>query len=101
YFIFYYFRFCGTCHVARGFLQKIENTQQEKIFYELNSSLHPRLLQSYQIESVPCLLIIKDGEIKEKIYTFYSIGNIYKYLYEYYYALFELYSSFLTHSCDC
>ena len=88
-FIFIYSRFCGTCHVARGFLQKIENTHREEIFYEMNASLHPTLLQSYQIESVPCLLIIKDGEVKEKIYTFYSIGNIYQYLYEYYPALFQ------------
>src|SRR5699024_3111358 len=93
-------RFCGTCHVARGFLQKIENTHQEEIFYEMNASLHPTLLQSYQIESVPCLLIIKDGEVKEKIYTFYSIGNIYQYLYEYFLVLLLYFSILLTASYE-
>lgn len=87
--VFIYSRFCGTCHVARGFLQRIENTHKEEIFYEMNASLHPNFLQNYQIESVPCLLIINDNEIKERIYTFYSIGNIYQYLYEYQPSLFQ------------
>ena len=58
-FIFIYSRFCGTCHVARGFLDKIENTHGIDIFYEMNGSLHPEFLQENKIESVPCLLIIK------------------------------------------
>lgn len=89
-FVFIYSRFCGTCHVARGFLNKIENTHQDEIFYELNATMHPDFLQNYKIESVPCLLIIKDNKIKEKIYTFYSVANIYQYLYLYKPSLFSL-----------
>jgi hypothetical protein len=87
-FVFIHSRFCGTCHVARGFLQKIEMTHQQDIFYEVNASFVPDFLQNYQIESVPCLLIISNNEVKEKIYTFYSIANIYHYLLEYMPELF-------------
>lgn len=83
YFLFIHTPFCGTCHIARSFLEVIEKTHQEKIFYELNASLYPNFMQKYQVESVPCLLIKRENEIKEKVYTFYSIANIYHYLLEY------------------
>jgi len=89
-FVFIYSRFCGTCHVARSFLDKIENTHQQEVLYEMNASLSPEFLQEYKVESVPCLLIMKNGKVKEKIYTFYSIGNIYQYLYKYKSELFSL-----------
>lgn len=75
--------FCGTCHIARSFLEKIEKTLKQDIFYEMNASLHPEFMQENQIESVPCLFIKRNGEIKERVYTFFSIANIYHYLLNY------------------
>ncbi|MEI3608553.1 thioredoxin family protein [Pseudogracilibacillus sp. SO10305] len=88
-FLFIHTPFCGTCHVARSFLQKIETTHKEEIFLEMNGSLFPEFMQENKIESVPCLLIVKDGEIKEKIYTFHSVANIYHYVFEYKPELFS------------
>lgn len=87
--LYIYTPFCGTCHVAKTFLDKIEATHQEKIFYEMNASLYPDFMQEYKIESVPCLLIKDQGEIKERIYTFYSIANMYQYIYQYAPYLFQ------------
>ncbi len=89
-FVFIHSRFCGTCHVARGFLQKMENTHKQAIFYELNASMARGFLQTHKIESVPCLLIIKNKEIQEKIYTFYSVANMYHYLLAYSPELFRI-----------
>lgn len=75
--------FCGTCHVARSFLEKIERTHKKTIFHEMNASFFPDFMQQYKIESVPCLLIKQDNTIKEKVYTFHSIANIYHYLLEF------------------
>ena len=72
--------FCGTCHLARAMLNKIEEVHGKHIFYEMNASLYPQFMQEAKIESVPCLLIKKDNVIKEKIYAFKSIANIYHYL---------------------
>src|SRR5690625_7851858 len=83
YLLFIHTPFCGTCHVARSFLDKIEQTHKQEIFFEMNASLYPEFMQKYKIQSVPCLLIKSDNEIKEKIYTFYSIPNIYQYLFTY------------------
>lgn len=81
--------FCGTCHIARSFLEEIEKTHKQQIFYEMNASLHPRFMQENQIESVPCLFIKQNGEIKERVYTFFSIANIYHYLLSYAPYLFD------------
>ncbi|WP_100012941.1 thioredoxin family protein [Lentibacillus sediminis] len=83
YLLYIYTPFCGTCSLARAMLDKIEAVHREDIFYEMNASFFPEFMQEQKIESVPCLLIMEGGEIKEKIYTFHSIANIYSYLTEY------------------
>lgn len=75
--------FCGTCHIAKSMLTKIESTHKQDIFYKMNASLHPDFMQEEKIESVPCLLIKDDSEVKEKVYAFKSIQNIYSYLLTY------------------
>lgn len=75
--------FCGTCHLAKSMLLQIESTHKQDIFYEMNASLYPEFMQEFQIESVPCLLIKVNDEIKEKVYAFRSIPNLYNYLLKY------------------
>lgn len=83
YILFIYTPFCGTCTVGRAMLEKIEEVHDQDIFYEMNANFEEEFLHRHKIESVPCLLIMEGQEIKEKIYTFYSTGNIYKYLLQY------------------
>ncbi|WP_368652532.1 thioredoxin family protein [Ornithinibacillus sp. 4-3] len=80
YFLFINSPFCGTCHVARSMLDQIESIYHEEFFYEMNASFFPEFMQEHKIESVPCLLIRKDNETKEKIYAFRSVSNIFKHL---------------------
>lgn len=89
YLLYIHTPFCGTCHVARSFLEKIEETHKQNIFYEMNASLYPEFMQKYKVESVPCLFIKDKNEVKEKVYTFYSIPNIYQYLWTYAPQLFK------------
>lgn len=83
YLLYIYTPFCGTCHVARQFLEHIEDTLKQDIFYEMNAMYEEDFMQQYKVESVPCLFIVRSGEVKEKVYTFYSIQNIYSYLLQY------------------
>jgi len=83
YFLYIHTPFCGTCHLASSMLRQIEAAHKKDIFYDMNASLHESFMQEEQIESVPCLYIKKDGEVKKKIYTFHSVPNIYTYLLEY------------------
>lgn len=80
---------CGTCRLARAMLDKIESVHKEEVFYEMNASLYPEFMQEYKVESVPCLLIKDNNELKEKVYAFQSIPNIYTYLMKYKPELFQ------------
>ncbi|WP_053218777.1 thioredoxin family protein [Virgibacillus senegalensis] len=75
-FVFIHTPFCGTCKVARKMLSVFEQMEGAAIFYEMNASLFPDFMQNHQIESVPCLLILADGCIQEKIYAFQSLMHI-------------------------
>jgi len=83
YFMFIHTPFCGTCRVARQMLAKMESVHQKNMFYEMNAALFPEFMQDAKVESVPCLFIKQDGMIKEKVYTFHSIPNMYHYVLKY------------------
>lgn len=83
YLLYIYTPFCGTCSVAKGMLEKIETVHKENLFLTMNASLHPEFMLENEVKSVPCLLIKQKNEIKEKVYAFKSIGNLYTYLLEY------------------
>ncbi|MGM8215309.1 thioredoxin family protein [Bacillaceae bacterium W0354] len=68
--------FCGTCKVARNMLLYIEETIGSEKFYELNAVLAPEFMQKYTIMSVPCLIVFKNGEPIDRLYTFHSVPYI-------------------------
>jgi thiol-disulfide isomerase/thioredoxin len=81
--------FCGTCHLARTMLAQIETVHKKDVFYEMNAALFPEFMQKAEVESVPCLLIMDNHKIKEKVYAFKSVANIYSYLLQYKPELFQ------------
>ncbi|WP_246065327.1 thioredoxin family protein [Allobacillus salarius] len=70
--------FCGTCKVAKRMLLYIEDTLEDSKFYELNGLTAPDFLQQYSIMSVPCLMVFKDGQPVDRIYTFHSVPYLLK-----------------------
>jgi thioredoxin-like negative regulator of GroEL len=75
--IYFYTPLCGTCQVASKMLQIIENMVDVEIA-KMNLNYYPELAEKFQIESVPCLLFIKDGELVEMIYAFHSVPFLYE-----------------------
>lgn len=75
--IYFYTPLCGTCQVASRMLHVIENMVDIKIG-KMNLNFYPELADKFQIESVPCLLFIKDGDIVEMIYAFNSVPFLYE-----------------------
>jgi thiol-disulfide isomerase/thioredoxin len=75
--IYFYTPLCGTCQVASRMLQVIEKMVDVKIG-KMNLNFSPELANKFEIESVPCLLIIKDGEVLEMIYAFRSVPFLYE-----------------------
>ncbi|MEH7178990.1 thioredoxin family protein [Neobacillus vireti] len=82
--IYFYTPLCGTCQVASRMLQVIEKMVDVNIG-KMNLNYYPELAEKFEIESVPCLLFIKDGELVEIIYAFHSVPFIYEKIKQYFY----------------
>jgi thioredoxin-like negative regulator of GroEL len=75
--IYFYTPLCGTCQVASRMLQVIENMVDVKIG-KVNLNFHPEMAEQFEIESVPCLILIKDGDVIDQIYAFQSVPFLYE-----------------------
>ena len=75
--LYLYTPMCGTCKLASRML---EITATIVTGYEIGKAdlnYVESLAETYQIESVPCLLIWKNGELVNKVYKFESVPNLY------------------------
>ncbi|WP_144554680.1 thioredoxin family protein [Bacillus sp. X1(2014)] len=70
--VYFYTPMCGTCQVASKMLQVIEELVEVDMG-KMNLNFYPDLAREYEIESVPCLLIIEAGEVKQTLYAFHSV----------------------------
>lgn len=68
---------CGTCQVASKMLEVVEELLPHVELGKANLNYVETLAVEQEIESVPCLLIAKDGQIQEKIYAFHSVTYLY------------------------
>jgi thioredoxin-like negative regulator of GroEL len=75
--IYFYTPLCGTCQVASRMLQVIENMVDVKIG-KVNLNFYPEMAKQFEVESVPCLLLIKDGDVIDQIYAFQSVPFLYE-----------------------
>jgi thioredoxin-like negative regulator of GroEL len=74
---YFYTPFCGTCKMASKMLEITEAAIEEVTIYKINLNLAPYLSKEFQIESVPCLIITKNGKILDKLYAFRSVTELY------------------------
>lgn len=70
--VYFYTPMCGTCQVASKMLQVIEQLVEFEIG-KMNLNFYPDIARDFAIESVPCLLFVEAGKIKETLYAFQSV----------------------------
>lgn len=72
--LFYlYTPICGTCQVASKMMNVIDVLKADMPIGKADLNYLKDVAVDFKIESVPCLLIAENGEVKEKIYAFQSI----------------------------
>ncbi len=64
---------CGTCAVASKMMEVIAVMRPDMPIGKADLNYVQDLAVDYKIESVPCLLIQKDGIVQHKIYAFQSV----------------------------
>lgn len=71
--VYFYTPLCGTCRVAGKMLEIVAQILPELKLGKADLNYYPSLSRKYEVESVPCLLLIKEGQVLEKIYAFHSV----------------------------
>jgi thioredoxin-like negative regulator of GroEL len=70
--VYFYTPLCGTCQLASKMLLVASEMIPIEIG-KINLNFYPELALRMEIESVPCLVLLKNGRIANKIYAFHSV----------------------------
>ena len=58
---------CGPCRMLAPVLEEISEKYAEKVsFYSVDVDESPELAAQYRVSSVPCLVLIKNGEFADQ-----------------------------------
>ncbi|MBO8162705.1 MAG: thioredoxin family protein [Brevibacillus sp.] len=74
--LFVYTPLCGTCKLAAKMLQAAAAVSPPVTLYTVNLNLMPALAQDWKIESVPCLMIFRQGELVSRVYAMRSVEHL-------------------------
>ena len=76
--VYLYTPMCGTCQVASKMLNVVEKLPQAFHFVKANLNYLPEFASEQSIESVPCLILYKDGIEEQRVYAFQSVPFLYE-----------------------
>lgn len=74
--LYLYTPMCGTCQLASKMLTIAGELLSELPIGKIDLNYQPEMAKSWGIESVPCLLIFKKGELIRKLYAFHSVPDL-------------------------
>ncbi len=75
--VFLYTPLCGTCKLAERMLDIVLTMEPGLPLYKSNINFLPLVSQSWQISSVPCIVIIEAGQAKKMIYQMRAVDDLY------------------------
>ncbi|MET3697447.1 thioredoxin [Bacillus oleivorans] len=78
YLLFLYTPMCGTCHISEKMLNVVEELEQNLPLGKTDINFIPEFAKEAEIESVPCLLFLKNGVIEQKLYAFQNVPHLYE-----------------------
>lgn len=82
--LYFYTPLCGTCHVAGKMMDVVAEMIRDIPFGKADLNYMPEIAEHFSIESVPCLLIMNEGKVLEKVYAFHSVPYLYDLIKKYY-----------------
>lgn len=78
--VLFYTPLCGTCKLAERMLDIAMAAGISTPLYKANINFTPRLREKWQIESIPCLLVLKNGSPILKEYAMKSVDHLHSIL---------------------
>ena len=79
-FIYFYAPMCGTCHLAKQFLEIIEKMEAIPTIYEADANYFKRLTKEWEITSVPSFVVTRGDKQLETLYAFESVTKLYEFI---------------------
>ncbi|MEH7237098.1 thioredoxin family protein [Bacillus sp. JJ1562] len=71
--LYLYTPMCGTCQVASKMITVVDELLPNVTIGKSDLNYLTQKAMEWQIESVPCLMHLKDGEVTKKYYAFHSV----------------------------
>lgn len=75
-FLYIYAPMCGTCVVAERMLSVVEAVDPELQIEKRDANFIPNELEAYQVMSVPALLKLENGQVRDRLYAFQNVQNV-------------------------
>ena len=73
YVVDFYAEWCGPCKMLSPVFQEVEtNLSNVASFVKINIDNHIDIAQEYQISTIPTILVLKNGNIEERMVGFNS-----------------------------
>jgi thiol-disulfide isomerase/thioredoxin len=69
---------CGTCQIAGKMLEVVTKLLPDLPIGKADINYLPEISETFFIESVPCLVIFSEHQVKEKIYAFQDVPYLYE-----------------------
>ena len=57
---------CGPCKILSPILEELQDEMEDVEFVKLDVDQHPQIAGQNQVMGVPTVVILKDGEVKER-----------------------------------
>ncbi|GLB59727.1 thioredoxin family protein [Cytobacillus sp. NCCP-133] len=71
--LYLYTPMCGTCQMAGKMLAVAAELLPHREIGKADLNYMPEIAEQWGVESVPCLIIFKEGNVYEKLYAFRSV----------------------------
>lgn len=78
--VFFYAPMCGTCEIARSYIEIVEKTDDKYSVYEIDLNFLKDEARQWEVQSVPCLIKFKGMEPVRKMYAFESVTNVFEWI---------------------
>ncbi|WP_255417509.1 MULTISPECIES: thioredoxin family protein [unclassified Exiguobacterium] len=75
-FLYIYAPMCGTCAVAERMLSVVEAVDPEIRIEKRDANFIPNELEAYQVMSVPALLKLENGQVRDRLYAFQNVQHV-------------------------
>lgn len=74
---------CGPCRMQSPVVEKLSEEMANVKFFKMDVDQNPEVPRSFQIMSIPTLLIKKDGEVVDKVIGYHSKEQLQQLLQQY------------------